>query len=208
MTEERKTTDPRAADDPRVSELYRDVARERAPYHLDQAVLRAAEQTARPRYWRLRIWTRPAAWAAVVLLSATLLLHVSQDEVPQDHARATGTAAPPQSEPVAELLEKAASQDADMLIRAEEMARMQQGPNEAPAASSAESIEEAVIVEAQAFSSRARADAAGPSCDADARSTPESWLGCIAEFEAAGLDDAAEQERKLLEEAFPDFETP
>ena len=246
MTEERKTPDPGAADDPRISDLYRDIASERAPGHLDQAVLREAGKAARPRYSRLRLWTRPAAWAAIVLLSATLLLQVSQQEVPQDHAmpqslqledraarrelaapeadaerqrndlgsaaKATGTAAPQEKEPVAELLEEAVSQDADLLIRAEEMARMQQGPNDAPAAPAAapaaDSIEEVVSFEARAYSSRASADAAGPSCDATARATPEDWLACIAALEDGGFTAAAEQERELLAATFPDFEAP
>ncbi len=259
MTEERKTPDPKAAEDRKVSDLYRDVARERTPRHLDEVVLREAARAARPRYSRLRLWTRPAAWAAVVLLSATLLLQVSQDELPRDHAapqslelqdaaagresaaprsraelqvddlgsaaKATGTTSPLEQEPVAELLEEVVSQDSDMLIRAEEMARMQQGPNDAPAtpaaasaappARAADALEEVVSLEANAFSSPTRADArlrgaedASPSCDMTARSTAESWLECITALEDAGLTAAAEQERELLAETFPDFETP
>ncbi len=83
MTEERKTPDPGVPDDSRVTDIYRDVARERAPEHLDQVVLREAARAVRPRYQRLRLWTRPAAWAAIVLLSATLLLQISQVQPPQ-----------------------------------------------------------------------------------------------------------------------------
>ncbi len=261
MTEERKTPDPRAADDPRVSDLYRDVAQERAPQHLDQAVLREAARAARPRYSRLRLWTRPAAWAAVVLLSATLLLQVSQDQLPGEHAaqqalepegftdyaapqaleqedraarrelaapeadaerqredvgsaaKATGTAAP-QEAPVMEVLEEIVTQDADLLIRAEEMARMQQGQNDAPAARSAPAapaadvFEEVVTLESQAFSSGRNLEEALPACDAAERAGPESWLECIAALENAGFTAAAEQERELLAETFPNFETP
>lgn len=242
MTEERKTQDPGAADDRRVSELYRDVAQERTPEHLDRAVLHEATSAARPRYSRLRLWTRPAAWAAVVLLSATLLLQVSQEELPREHvipqavehedlagrrelaapeadaerqrndlgtaAKATGTAAPRQEEPVAELLEEAASRDADLLIRAEEMARMQQGPNDAPAAPAAAGATTPQAAEVRAYSSRRNLDDALPSCDATARATPAGWLDCITDLEDGGFTAAAEQERTLLAVAFPDFEAP
>ncbi|MDJ0904660.1 MAG: hypothetical protein QNI96_01470 [Woeseiaceae bacterium] len=242
MTEERKTPDSRAADDPRVSEVYRGAAQERTPAHLDQAVLREATRAARPRYSRLRLWTRPAAWAAVVLLSATLLLQVSQEELPQSHAvpqalkqedsaaarelaapevdaerqrndlgsaaKATGTTAPQEQEPAAGLLEEAIIQDADMLIRAEEMARMQRGPNDSPAAPPAASSAAPQAAEERAdFRLRSFEDAS-PSCGADMRDTSRRWLECIAALEEAGFTAAAERERQLWAEAFLDTETP
>lgn len=239
MTEERKTPDPGAADDPRISDLYRDIASERAPGHLDQAVLREAARAAQPRYSRLRLWTRPAAWAAIVLLSATLLLQVSQDPVPSDlaapqipkledraaesefadadvkrqrsdmdsAAKATGTAAPRQ-QPAADLLEEVATQQADQFVQAEEMARIQQGPNDAPAAPAAAGADAPSVSEARLYSSFASREAGQPSCDDEARSAPESWLACITDLEDAGFEAAAEQERELLAAMFPDFEAP
>ena len=241
MTEERKTPDPGAADDPRISDLYRDIAGERAPGHLDQAVLREAARAARPRYSRLRLWTRPAAWAAIVLLSATLLLQVSLDPVPSDlaapqipkledrvaesefadadverqrsdsdmgsAAKATGTAAPRQQS-AADRLEEVATQQADQFVQAEEMARIQQGPNDAPAAPAATSAEAPRVSEARLYSSFASREAGQPSCDDEARSAPESWLACITDLEDAGFEAAAEQERELLAATFPDLEAP
>jgi hypothetical protein len=234
MTEERKTPDPGAADDPRISDLYRDIASERAPGHLDQAVLREAGRAAQPRYSRLRLWTRPAAWAAIVLLSATLLLQVSQGPVPQDlsapeivemedamedaaeprrddmdsAAKATGTTVERQEQPAAQRLEEAVIQQADQFVQAEEMARMRQGPNEAPAAPVAASVDAPPANQARLYSSLASREAAQPSCDEEARSAPESWLACITDLEDAGFEAAAEQERELLAAMFPDFEAP
>ena len=116
MTEQRRTPDPGAADDPRVSDMYRTVANERTPEHLDQAVLREATRAARPRYSRLRLWTRPTAWAAIVLLSATLLLQVSQVPPPQDSVLP----------PVLELQDQAAKQEL-----AEPEARVERQRNDA-----------------------------------------------------------------------------
>ena len=214
MTEEKKTPDPGAAHDAVVSDIYRDLAQERTPERLDQAVLREAARASRPRYSRLRLWTRPAAWAAVVLLSATLLLQVSQNPLPtqlaepqalelEDRAaKATGTAAPRQAEPLAEVLEEAANQDADMLMRAEEMARIQQGPNDA---TRADAPQPASLRSSFTFASTEKAL---PSCGDEARATPEIWLECITDLEEAGFDVAAEQERELFKAMFPDVETP
>lgn len=194
MTEERKTTDPGAFEESRVSELYRDIAQERAPERLDKAVLREAASAVQPRYWRLRLWTRPAAWAAIVLISGTLLLQVSHLQPPQDSAVPQ---VPDFDEQAAkhELLESA-DQDADLFRQAEDMARMQQGPNEAPQPASLKAV--------SAEASRAPA----PACDDAARASPESWRACILDLEEAGRDDDARRERALLEETFPDFEAP
>jgi hypothetical protein len=78
MTEKRKTTDPAAEHDAAVCRAYRETATERVPEHLDRAVLEAAAQAARPAYSRLRFWTRPAAWAAVVMLSVALIVETGQ----------------------------------------------------------------------------------------------------------------------------------
>lgn len=194
MTEERKTTDAGAADDSRISDIYRDIARERTPEHLDKAVLREAARAAQPRYSRLRLWTRPAAWAAVVLISATLLLQVSQLQPPQDSMMPQ---LPDFDEQAArhELLESADS-DADMLRQAEDMARIQQGPNESPQPAAR-----------RAFSTQ-QSRAPVPACDDEARAAPETWQVCILALEEAGMDEAARLERALLEETFPDFEAP
>ena len=232
MTQERKTTDPGAADDSRVSDIYRDTARERTPEHLDRAVLREAARAARPRYSRLRLWTRPAAWAAVVLISATLLLQVSQLQPPQDSimpqvpgfeeqvpgrelpepagtidarrfddspARTVGASGAPAIEEAAIESFESAGRDAEMFRQAEDMARIQQGPNEA-------------LAEPRPAALRAVADQSArslaPACDDAARAAPESWLACIHALEEAGRDEAARRERALLEETFPNFDAP
>ena len=193
MTEERKTPDPGAADDPRVSDVYRDIATERTPEHLDQAVLREAAAAARPRYWRLRLWTRPAAWAAIVLLSATLLLQVSQVQPPQDSV--------PE---VLELEDRAARRELDEPEASAERQRNDLG-NAAKATGTTVPRQEQPA--AEMFEASAD-QAAAPSCDESAREAPQSWLDCIAELEEAGFAAAADRERELLAETFPDFETP
>ena len=193
MTEERKTPDPGVADDPRVSDVYREMATERTPEHLDQAVLREAASAARPRYWRLRLWTRPAAWAAIVLLSATLLLQVSQVQPPQDTVPA-----------VLELEDRAARRE---LAEPEASAERQRNDLGSAAKATGTTVPRQEQPAAELFEAVAEQDAE-PSCDERARETPRSWLDCIAELEEAGLAAAADRERELLAETFPDFETP
>ena len=82
MTEERYRTGPGDERDAEVSARYRELAQERTPKHLDKAVLSAAAEAARPRYSRLRSWTRPLAWAATVVLSVALVLEVSKLPTP------------------------------------------------------------------------------------------------------------------------------
>ena len=148
MTDERKTTDSGKVDDRLVSEAYRDTAAETVPEHLNVAVLRTASKAARPQYSLMRTWTRPVAWAAVVMLSFALVLELTQTPVPSGMNQELSAPAS-FAEPDAELreyesldddgaglakrerpLEDAQElkvKDADMLQRAEDMARMQLG---------------------------------------------------------------------------------
>ncbi|MDH3337970.1 MAG: hypothetical protein OER22_14565 [Gammaproteobacteria bacterium] len=83
MTQERNTTEPGAETNARLTQTYRELAHERVPDHLDRAVLQAAAKAARPRYSRLRSWTRPMAWAATVMLSVALVLQISDVPGPE-----------------------------------------------------------------------------------------------------------------------------
>jgi hypothetical protein len=94
--------------------------------------------------------------------------------------------------------EQAKLKDGDMLLQAEELARMHSGDNR-EADRSAES----------AFAYRASGFANGvPDCDESVRTTPEAWLECIEVLEGAGMTDAASEQRQNLISAFPNFELP
>jgi hypothetical protein len=71
-------TDEQLKFDNEVRHAYRDVARERTPDALDQAVLQEARRAVRPRYARSRAWTRPVAWAATVALCVAIVLEVAK----------------------------------------------------------------------------------------------------------------------------------
>jgi len=196
MTDEQNNSASGDERDALVTKAYREVANEQAPSHLDKAVLDAAAKAARPRYSRLTAWTRPAAWAATIMLSVALVLELSQTPVIQ---------AP-------EIEALAPEMDADLLQRAEDMARVREGENEQPAQPVPQPKERvaspdasfAISTKSELQSNVATADDSAP-CDAQATAEPESWLACIVELEEAGLTDLAREQRTLLAEAFPDF---
>ena len=240
MTNERNRPDANGLHDASVSRAYADLATERAPAQLDQAVLRKAQKAAERPYRRSILWTRPVAWAAVVAICLAITLQVTQVPVPDDIAdiglveRDDSTASPVASDAPAAATEESSAarrsdgvekasqpavpleakqqeasspvpeifemQDADMLQRAEDMARQRAGENK-----EAEHV-------ARGVSSYAPASAAASLrlavCTEDDRNEPQTWLDCIALLEEAGLQDAAAAERELLAEAFPDFAAP
>ncbi len=76
--------------DEQVSAAYQDLAKERAPKHLDDKVLRMARgNTERPQYSRWMAWSRPLAWAATVALCLAITLEVTQVTTPDDMATET-----------------------------------------------------------------------------------------------------------------------
>lgn len=86
--------------------------------------------------------------------------------------------------------------DADMLRRAEELARMQSGDNK----KSAQEFRTIATVDEVAASS------AEQPCSEEATSQPVSWIECITKLEAVGLHEQARREREALSATFPDFE--
>jgi hypothetical protein len=84
MTDERIKFDSGADDDTGVTQAYRDTKDERAPDALNRAILEQAAKAARPRYSRIRLWTRPMAWAATVMLSVAIVLQLTQTPTPDE----------------------------------------------------------------------------------------------------------------------------
>ena len=64
--------------DPRVSDIYRELATEQAPRQLDDKVLRMASGALPTRYSRARAWLRPMAWAATIGLSLAIVMEVTR----------------------------------------------------------------------------------------------------------------------------------
>lgn len=68
--------------DQQVTRTYKALARERAPEHLNERVLKMAAGSRTP-YARARAWMRPAAWAATIALSFAIVLQLTQLPAPE-----------------------------------------------------------------------------------------------------------------------------
>jgi len=82
MTEQRRHPDEPG--DPRVSQVYRQLAGERTPEHLDHAVLNAAREAAKARGRGPMFWLRPVAWVTTIGLCLAIVLEIAH--VPREEA--------------------------------------------------------------------------------------------------------------------------
>ena len=73
MTDERE----KSGRDAVVADVYRELANERTPRHLDDKVLRMAAREGRTRYSLVRGWMRPVAWAATIALSLAIVMELT-----------------------------------------------------------------------------------------------------------------------------------
>ncbi|MBT8099873.1 MAG: hypothetical protein KJO82_08990 [Gammaproteobacteria bacterium] len=91
MSNERTTDDD-------VSRTYRDIANERTPERLNDAILQQAAKAARPSYARSIRWTRPLAWAATITLCLALTLQFTRLPTPDSVVLPTPAASPAKRE--------------------------------------------------------------------------------------------------------------
>lgn len=254
--------------DQTVSRAYREISDERAPEHLDRAILAKAARAARPRYARSRAWTRPLAWAATIALSVAIVLELTQVPAPDDAlfepampafddtADAPAAVRPaPAAEEAAAATATALGRSNDVLPKTPEKTSMMQKtspplaieadaesrlreattpePGLEPAAAPVDAAEFEVkdkeflrradeVVEARYLNTReelaaprqaARSEAAAlasaaEECPEAVRHDPHTWLECIEGLDEAGLEEEAETQRQLWQEAFPTFELP
>ena len=203
----------------RVSETYRDIAKETSPARLDDKVMAMARQEARTRYGLARAWIRPVAWAATIGLSFAFILEMtyfSDDAPPIDAVMPASTEndADRGAEPAAQApaLKRAPAtlvtapeikaSAAPALPEAEE--RAEERADEA-AASYSEDIPAEPLRRERA--SLKLADTV-EHCDAEDRKDADTWYRCVLELRDQGLADAARAELDALREAFPDFREP
>lgn len=216
-------------DDRRLAAAYRDLARERTPAGLDEAVLRMAAREARTPYGLARTWTRPVAWAATIGLSLALVLELSRiddlaplpadDAVPVSvpvPAPGTGPGAPatPKAErrpamkaepaPVQAPTRRSerAAENVDLDVQEEVAAQsdLRDQPSRAVSLTGLAAAEDSAALREK--------KAEVQSCDDGARGRPASWYACIIALRDAGLVDAAADELDALQETFPDFPIP
>ena len=192
--------------DRRVSDTYRELAAERTPDYLDARVMRAASGNGRTRYAIARGWTRPLAWAATIALSFAIVLELTQVTVPepgspepQQATAATGSTAATDAPPG-----DFAPRDMESLRQAEDLARLQAGPNRTVDTTALESTSSTVPL-ATPLPQVGTATQTEPACPADIRKTAESWFDCIEDLRETGRHDQATREYEQFQKKFPDF---
>lgn len=211
MSNERKNRE----NDQLVTDVYKAMASEQAPDHLNQRVLRFAAREGRTRYSRARAWIRPTAWAATIGLSFAFVLELTRlPSIEADPAigaqrsePTTPAVARPDRVPKPDRSSKDefAPQGMAVLREAEDMARAQAGPDQAPTAKGAEidggpadrSSTERVLT--------APASATEPACPLEVRESAESWWLCIKALRDSGQEDLADSEYEAFQQIFPDF---
>ena len=188
----------------RVSDAYRDLAREKTPERLDNRILAMAAHESRSRYGLARAWVRPVAWAATIALSLAFVLELTWfADIPGGNgAPEPGVSAEPER------------QDADVMRAKQEDSR-RRGIAEladvatltTPATPSADDTNLAIEAgEAAAF--RTETPEQDHACAGEARASADTWYDCILDLREQGLDDDAAAELEDLLRAFPDFREP
>ena len=203
------TSDP---DMRRVSDAYRDIAKETSPAKSDDRIIALARQEARTRYGLARTWVRPAAWAATIALSFAFILELSyfrDDMLPMD------LVAPPAmdrdaGETVEPVLQEApfkrtpAAIMAAPEIKTRDVRPMRDTDQRADTATSDLSNESPQ----SASSAAVLPDEDGANidhCTTEAQQSASAWYSCVVALRDQGLHDAAEAEFDALREAYPGF---
>ena len=202
----------------RVSDTYRDIAKETSPANLDDRVMAMARLEARTRYGLARAWIRPVAWAATIGLSFAFILEMTyfDDIAPpvdmaipasaDDDAHEAERTAEPASQAPAFKREPAAVVAAPE-IKASKTQVLREAEERADAAAASYAADVPV---AEARRERATVELAdgADSCNAEDRHTADAWYRCVLALREQGLEDAADAEFAALREAFPDFREP
>lgn len=189
MSNERKNRE----NDQLVTDVYKAMASEQAPDHLNQRVLRLAAREGRTRYSRARAWIRPMAWAATIGLSFAFVLELTRlPSIETDPA-------------IGAPKDAFAPQGMTVLREAEDMARAQAGPDQAPTTKGAEIDGGPADRSSTELVLTAPASATEPACPLEVRESAESWWLCIKALRDNGQDDLADSEYEAFRQIFPDF---
>jgi hypothetical protein len=206
-------TDKQTNYDEEVRHAYRDIASERAPNALDQAVLKRARRAVQPAYARSRAWTRPVAWAATVALCVAVVLEVAQlpdapvvPEVMQSAPKPVPLDKRAPATPNEQTLKAVTPERfAPVAAQADEQAMLPAATRERRDVGNLAAGQEPAAVEMLSAELPAYIEAEEP-CPPAVRDNPDTWAACIQALENAGLADVATEQKRWLHEAFPDID--
>ena len=190
------------AEDPKVSQRYRELPREEPPRALDDKILAASRRAVHRR----RRWYVPVAAAAVITLAVAVVVQLDREqpdrEVVTPPARVLETPPPPAAQPRAE-----APQAAEKPARQQQFTPDPQADSgrradaaRAPVAGPAAQEERSDVA-----ASRAPARESGATASMLAVRGPEQWLERIADLRRQRRDEEADRELAEFRKHFPDY---
>lgn len=196
MSDEREQARIETEQHRQVSSLYRELAQEQTPDHLDTQVLKDAKKAARSGYARSRRWTRPLAWAAMIMLCLAITLQVTRLPGPETlpPGLPLGTADAPSSD--SEI--STDTDTTDTLPAALAPKRSAPSALRMPESSRSEKTGTGTARDAGDVGRTA-----AQNCDEETRKSVETWLACIERLEKNGFLAEAQEQRELLAESFP-----
>lgn len=167
-----------------VSDTYHQAAKERAPEHLSEGIMRRAAVATPPQRSANALsaaWIRPAAWVAAIGLSLAIVLEVTQGPLPEQSVTTVTTTAPA-TIAVPSVLEKPAGKGG---FEAQLPSAHKMGAPAAMAETKAPDVTDA--------------------CDSESRDTAATWFACIRGLRATGQTADADSEHDEFILKFPDF---
>ena len=219
------------ADDPKISQRYRELSREEPPRHLDDAILAASRRAVAGR--KRQSWYVPLAAAAVIVLAVAVTVHVDRERPNEEVALSQATPPPapaplpapaeqkafvpdPKPAPTPEAMDALAKRDvgasaarpAEVQRRAQEAARADaRQVEEAKAAAERAPAAAPVLREQRARAAREEygiPGSAGP-LPTFARASPEQLLQGIADLRRQGRHEDADKALAEFRRLYPDY---
>ena len=204
------------AEDPKVSERYRELPREEPPRALDDAILAASRRAVKAHPAPLvaptgrRRWYFPVAAAAVIVLAVAVVAHVEREQPDTETLTPSATVQETPPPPTVEE-RKAEAPRAEAPRRARKPAAQPFTPD--PRADSAAPVPAAPAPAAQAERSEAAGAMAGArdsraesrTMRASVEQDPDAELERIAKLRAAGRHEAADRALKDFRRRHPDY---
>lgn len=210
-----------------VTETYRDLASEKTPDHLNQAVLiKAGGKKRAAKEPLLARWMKPLTWAATIGLSLAIVLEISKLPSISDADTAMPASAIAEPRPIRDEFENAAIEAKEVIesrarLAASPMREAEDGLSAAHKKSADNQPPETVGLEKISPKRKQESFAAGTSrinsasrsaaaqakpesgCTESTRESADNWLQCIADLRLAGQEETAEGESVLFVIQFP-----
>lgn len=200
MTDNTNITTSRVDDEEELRRIYRCQAPEAAPSHLDQVVLQkaSAELRSTKALYGLPAWFRPAAFAATVLLSFSILLQLNDsgyldlNVFPEPAVDVASDDGDKSSTTLQKLTNEAEQSSSRIREIGQTASHRSLGEDENPG-------------DSRALAERNVSDDDLANCPGAWKDSLESWLACIDKLRTDGRLEAADDNLQQLLVIYPDY---